>query len=51
MNLKKPGVVSFEYFYPDDGIYFEFFVSVFKMTFNVDMPVLRNDLSTSSWFL
>lgn len=30
MNLKKPGVVSFEYFYPDSGIYFEFFVSVLK---------------------
>ncbi|KAM9342750.1 endosome/lysosome-associated apoptosis and autophagy regulator 1 [Pholidichthys leucotaenia] len=24
--LKKPGSVSFEYFYPDDSIYFEFFV-------------------------
>lgn len=30
VNLKKPGIVSFEYFYPDNGIYFEFFVSVFN---------------------
>lgn len=30
VNLKKPGIVSFEYFYPDNGIYFEFFVSVLK---------------------
>lgn len=27
VNLKKPGIVSFEYFYPDNAIYFEFFVS------------------------
>uniref|UniRef100_H2UWY3 Endosome-lysosome associated apoptosis and autophagy regulator 1 n=1 Tax=Takifugu rubripes TaxID=31033 RepID=H2UWY3_TAKRU len=26
VNLKKPGIVSFEYVYPDEGIYFEFFV-------------------------
>ncbi|CAG07478.1 unnamed protein product [Tetraodon nigroviridis] len=30
VNLKTPGIVSFEYFYPDNAIYFEFFVSVFK---------------------
>lgn len=30
VNLKKPGIVSFEYTYPDEGIYFEFFVSVLK---------------------
>lgn len=29
VSLKKPGIVSFEYFYPDNSIYFEFFVSVF----------------------
>lgn len=28
VSLKKPGTVTFEYFYPDDSIYFEFFVSV-----------------------
>lgn len=28
VNLKKSGTVSFEYFYPDNNIYFEFFVSV-----------------------
>lgn len=27
VSLKKPGTVSFEYFYPDNSIYFEFFVS------------------------
>uniref|UniRef100_A0A8C4H1H0 Endosome-lysosome associated apoptosis and autophagy regulator 1 n=1 Tax=Dicentrarchus labrax TaxID=13489 RepID=A0A8C4H1H0_DICLA len=26
VSLKKPGTVSFEYFYPDGSIYFEFFV-------------------------
>uniref|UniRef100_A0A8C6TEK6 Si:ch211-163l21.8 n=1 Tax=Neogobius melanostomus TaxID=47308 RepID=A0A8C6TEK6_9GOBI len=26
VNLKKPGVLTFEYFYPDDNVYFEFFV-------------------------
>lgn len=26
VSLKKPGTVAFEYFYPDSGIYFEFFV-------------------------
>ncbi|XP_072223359.1 endosome/lysosome-associated apoptosis and autophagy regulator 1 [Leuresthes tenuis] len=26
VSLKKPGTLSFEYFYPDNGIYFEFFV-------------------------
>ncbi|XP_040009905.1 endosome/lysosome-associated apoptosis and autophagy regulator 1 [Xiphias gladius] len=26
VSLKKPGTVSFEYFYPDNSIYFEFFV-------------------------
>ncbi|XP_028309712.1 UPF0577 protein KIAA1324 [Gouania willdenowi] len=26
VNLKQPGVLSFEYFYPDPSIYFEFFV-------------------------
>ncbi|KAL6119742.1 elapor1 [Pungitius sinensis] len=26
VSLKKPGTVSFEYFYPDDNIYFEFFI-------------------------
>uniref|UniRef100_A0AAQ4P2U6 Endosome-lysosome associated apoptosis and autophagy regulator 1 n=1 Tax=Gasterosteus aculeatus aculeatus TaxID=481459 RepID=A0AAQ4P2U6_GASAC len=26
VSLKKPGTVSFEYFYPDDSIYFEFFI-------------------------
>ncbi|TMS15810.1 UPF0577 protein [Larimichthys crocea] len=26
VSLKKPGVVSFEYFYPENSIYFEFFV-------------------------
>ncbi|KAM9856084.1 endosome/lysosome-associated apoptosis and autophagy regulator 1 [Aulostomus maculatus] len=26
VSLKKPGIVSFEYFYPDNSIYFEFFV-------------------------
>ncbi|XP_068185966.1 endosome/lysosome-associated apoptosis and autophagy regulator 1 [Antennarius striatus] len=26
VSLKKPGTVSFEYFYPDNGIYFEFFI-------------------------
>uniref|UniRef100_A0A3Q3VQ33 MRH domain-containing protein n=1 Tax=Mola mola TaxID=94237 RepID=A0A3Q3VQ33_MOLML len=26
VNLKKPGTVSFEYLYPDNSIYFEFFV-------------------------
>lgn len=31
VSLKKPGTVSFEYFYPDNSIYFEFFVSVLKM--------------------
>lgn len=30
VNLKKPGIVTFEYFYPDNAIYFEFFVSVLK---------------------
>lgn len=30
VNLKKPGIVSFEYVYPDEGIYFEFFVSALK---------------------
>uniref|UniRef100_A0A8C4NMI3 Endosome-lysosome associated apoptosis and autophagy regulator 1 n=1 Tax=Dicentrarchus labrax TaxID=13489 RepID=A0A8C4NMI3_DICLA len=28
VSLKKPGTVSFEYFYPDGSIYFEFFVSL-----------------------
>lgn len=28
VNLKKHGTVSFDYFYPDNSIYFEFFVSV-----------------------
>lgn len=28
VNLKKPGIVTFEYFYPNNAIYFEFFVSV-----------------------
>ncbi len=32
VSLKKPGTVSFEYFYPDTSIFFEFFVSVSKMT-------------------
>uniref|UniRef100_A0A671YMS3 Endosome-lysosome associated apoptosis and autophagy regulator 1 n=1 Tax=Sparus aurata TaxID=8175 RepID=A0A671YMS3_SPAAU len=27
VSLKKPGTVSFDYFYPDNSIYFEFFVS------------------------
>ncbi|KAM3618792.1 uncharacterized protein V6R79_024991 [Siganus canaliculatus] len=26
VTLKKPGTVSFEYFYPDSSIYFEFFI-------------------------
>ncbi|XP_074537855.1 endosome/lysosome-associated apoptosis and autophagy regulator 1 [Halichoeres trimaculatus] len=26
VNLKKPGTVSFEYFYPDNSVYFEFFI-------------------------
>lgn len=26
VSLKKPGTVTFEYFYPDNSIYFEFFV-------------------------
>uniref|UniRef100_A0A669CZR2 Endosome-lysosome associated apoptosis and autophagy regulator 1 n=1 Tax=Oreochromis niloticus TaxID=8128 RepID=A0A669CZR2_ORENI len=26
VNLKQPGTLSFEYFYPDNSIYFEFFV-------------------------
>lgn len=26
VTLKKPGVVTFDYFYPDNSIYFEFFV-------------------------
>lgn len=30
VNLKTPGIVSFEYVYPDEGIYFEFFVSALK---------------------
>ena len=28
VNLKKAGAVSFEYLYPDNNIYFEFFVSI-----------------------
>lgn len=32
VSLKKPGTVTFEYFYPDNSIYFEFFVSVLKPT-------------------
>lgn len=31
VSLKKPGMVTFEYFYPDNSIYFEFFVSVARM--------------------
>lgn len=30
VNLKKPGTMSFEYFYPDSSVYFEFFVSILK---------------------
>uniref|UniRef100_A0AAQ5XLV6 MRH domain-containing protein n=1 Tax=Amphiprion ocellaris TaxID=80972 RepID=A0AAQ5XLV6_AMPOC len=26
VSLKKPGVLAFEYFYPDNSIYFEFFI-------------------------
>ncbi|CAJ1085315.1 endosome/lysosome-associated apoptosis and autophagy regulator 1 [Xyrichtys novacula] len=26
VNLKKPGTVSFKYFYPDNSIYFEFYI-------------------------
>lgn len=36
VSLKKPGVVSFEYFYPENSIYFEFFVSDLKMTVDID---------------
>lgn len=32
MNLKKPGIVAYEYFYPDNGLYFEFFVSGFAVS-------------------
>ncbi|KAI3356840.1 hypothetical protein L3Q82_003494 [Scortum barcoo] len=28
VSLKRPGTVSFEYFYPDNSIYFEFFVEL-----------------------
>lgn len=31
VSLKKPGMVTFEYFYPDNSIYFEFFVSVARI--------------------
>lgn len=31
VSLKKPGTVTFEYFYPDNSIYFEFFVSVTRL--------------------
>lgn len=27
MSLKKPGSVSFQYFYPDSHMFFEFYVS------------------------
>lgn len=30
VSLKQPGTVSFEYLYPDNSLYFEFFVSVLK---------------------
>lgn len=33
VSLKKPGAVSFEYFYPDNSIYFEFFVSIYIYIF------------------
>lgn len=44
VSLKKPGTVSFEYFYPDNSIYFEFFVSVFHITVDVDMAVFRDTI-------
>lgn len=28
VNLKQPGTLSFEYFYPDTSVYFEFFVRI-----------------------
>lgn len=31
VSLKKPGTVTFEYFYPDNSIYFEFFVSIARL--------------------
>lgn len=36
VSLKQPGTVSFEYFYPDNSIYFEFFVSVLKRHVDVE---------------
>ncbi|MEQ2198418.1 hypothetical protein XENOCAPTIV_012632, partial [Xenoophorus captivus] len=48
VSLKKPGALSFEYFYPDSSIYFEFFVQNDQcQSTNSESRWMR--ISESSW--
>ncbi|XP_036960563.1 endosome/lysosome-associated apoptosis and autophagy regulator 1 [Acanthopagrus latus] len=48
VSLKKPGTVSFEYFYPDNSIYFEFFVQNDQCQ-STDSQSRWIKISESSW--
>ncbi|KAG7283861.1 hypothetical protein CRUP_034048 [Coryphaenoides rupestris] len=49
VNLKKPGTVSFEYLYPDNNIYYEFFVQndQCQSTETPDSPFMK--ISDADW--
>ncbi|XP_028265499.1 UPF0577 protein KIAA1324 isoform X2 [Parambassis ranga] len=48
VSLKKPGTLSFEYFYPDSSIYFEFFVQNDQCQ-STDSDSRWMKISESSW--
>lgn len=48
VSLKKPGTVSFDYFYPDNSIYFEFFVQNDQCQ-STDSQSRWIKISESSW--
>ncbi|KAM6924795.1 endosome/lysosome-associated apoptosis and autophagy regulator 1 [Xenentodon cancila] len=48
VSLKEPGTLSFEYFYPDSGIYFEFFVQNDQCQ-STDSKSRWMKISRSSW--
>nr|XP_046253411.1 endosome/lysosome-associated apoptosis and autophagy regulator 1 [Scatophagus argus] len=48
VSLKKPGTVSFEYFYPDNSIYFEFYVQNDQCQ-STDSASRWMKISESSW--